>query len=53
MAGDSPESMRSLLTAHGFQVTTVVEGLGVQGDFADVYATYLTETARDHGIELR
>ena len=53
MAGDSPESMRSLLTAQGFEVTTVIEGMGVQDAFADLYATYLGETARDHGIDLQ
>ena len=53
MAGEDPESMRSILTAQGFEVTTVIEGLGVQDGFADVYATYLAETAADHGIELR
>jgi sirohydrochlorin cobaltochelatase len=52
MAGDSPESMHSILTAQGFEVTTVIEGLGVQDGFADVYAAYLAETARDHGIDL-
>lgn len=53
MAGDDPASMRSLLTARGFEVTTVIEGLGVQDAFADVYAAYLAETARDHGIDLQ
>ena len=53
MAGDDPASMRSLLTARGFEVTTVIEGLGVQDAFADVYAAYLAETAADNGIELQ
>jgi sirohydrochlorin cobaltochelatase len=53
MAGDDPASMRSILTAQGFEVTTVIEGLGVQDGFADVYATYLAETARDLGIDLQ
>ena len=53
MAGDSPESMQAILTANGFRVTTLVEGLGEQDGFADVYATFLAETARDHGIHLQ
>lgn len=52
MVGDSSESVQTVLTAHGFSVTAIVEGLGEQDGFADVYATFLAETARDHDINL-
>lgn len=53
MAGDEPESWKSILTAKGFQVTTATEGLGEVDAFADVYAHHLRQTAEDNGIVLK
>jgi sirohydrochlorin cobaltochelatase len=53
MAGNAPESMKSVLTKNGFQVTTVMEGLGEQDGFADVFVDYLAQTATDYGITLK
>jgi sirohydrochlorin cobaltochelatase len=53
MAGDEPDSMKSVLVRNGFQVTTVTEGLGEQDGFADVFVDHLAETAADNGIMLK
>ena len=52
MAGDEPDSMKSILVKNGFQVTTVIEGLGEQDGFADVFVDHLAETANDNGIDV-
>jgi sirohydrochlorin cobaltochelatase len=53
MAGDGPESMKSVLTGNGFQVTTIIEGMGEQDGFADIFADHLAQTATDNGITLQ
>jgi sirohydrochlorin cobaltochelatase len=53
MAGAGPESMKSVLIRNGFQVNTVMEGLGEQDGFADVFVDHLSETADDNGIGLK
>ena len=52
MAGDGPDSMKSVLTKNGFHVTVVIEGMGEQDGFADVFVDHLAETANDCGITL-
>ncbi len=53
MAGSGPESMKSILTKNGFQVSTVMVGLGEQDGFADVFVDHLAQTATDYGITLK
>lgn len=53
MTGEGPESMKSILTKNGFKVTTVVEGMGEQDGFADIFVNHLVETAIDNGISLK
>jgi sirohydrochlorin cobaltochelatase len=53
MVGDTPDSMKSILTKNGFEVIAIVEGMGEQDAFADVYVKYLEETANDNGIKLK
>ena len=45
--------MKSVLTKNGFQVTTIIEGMGEQDGFADIFADHLAETAIDYGITLK
>ena len=52
MAGDEPESWKSILRAKGYEVTTVARGLGESDAFADVYLHHLQQTATDNGIVL-
>lgn len=44
MAGDSPESWRSRLTAKGFDVTTVLRGLGEYDTVRNLYVSHLTDS---------
>jgi sirohydrochlorin cobaltochelatase len=53
MAGSEPKSMKSVLTKNGFEVTTVIEGMGEQDGFADVFVDHLAQTASDYGITLK
>jgi sirohydrochlorin cobaltochelatase len=53
MAGSGPESMKSVLTKNGFEVTTVIEGMGEQDGFADVFVDHLAQTASDYAITLQ
>jgi sirohydrochlorin cobaltochelatase len=53
LAGDDPDSWRSILSGNGYEVITVARGLGEIDGFADVYVHHLKETARDHGIVLQ
>jgi sirohydrochlorin cobaltochelatase len=53
MAGAEPDSMKSILVKNGFQVTTIIEGLGEQDGFADVFVDHLAETAQDNGMTLQ
>ena len=52
MAGDEPESWKSILTGKGFTVVPVLQGLGEMPTFADVFVHHLADTARDQGIVL-
>ena len=53
MAGDGPDSMKSILTKNGFHVDAVIEGMGEEDGFADVFVDHLAETANDCGITLQ
>jgi sirohydrochlorin cobaltochelatase len=52
MSGPEAESWKSILTKEGFEVTTIMQGLGEVDSFADVFAQHLTELAQDNGIKL-
>ncbi len=53
MAGEENTSWKSTLTRQGFEVKTIMQGLGEIDSFADVYVHHLTDTAKEHGIVLR
>jgi sirohydrochlorin cobaltochelatase len=53
MAGDGPESVQSIFSSNGIQVTSISEGLGEQDDFADIFVNHLADTAKDNGISLK
>jgi len=53
MAGDEPKSMKSVLIKNGFEVIPVIEGMGEQDGFADIFANHLAETAIDSGVTLK
>lgn len=49
MAGDGPESLRSQLTAAGFQVTCALQGLGQLSAVRDMYVRRALEAAENTG----
>lgn len=53
MAGDEPDSWKSILSQKGFTVIPVLQGLGEVDAFADVFVHHLGDTARDQGIVLQ
>jgi sirohydrochlorin cobaltochelatase len=51
MAGEE-DSWKSILQDNGYQVEAVMEGLGSNNRFADLFVDHIKDTARDHGIIL-
>ncbi len=52
MAGPEANSWKSILTREGFEVSTIMQGLGETDSFAEVFVHHLGELASDHGIQL-
>jgi sirohydrochlorin cobaltochelatase len=53
MAGPDADSWQSILTAKGFEVRPVLEGLGVNDAFAGIFVEHIADAAREKGISLR
>ncbi|UCD82932.1 MAG: sirohydrochlorin cobaltochelatase [Desulfobacterales bacterium] len=53
MAGNEQDSWKSVLTAKGFKVLPVLEGLGSNDDFAQIFVAHIKDAARDAGIPLK
>ncbi len=53
MAGEEEDSWKSVLTAQGYQVDAILEGLGSNNEFADIFVEHIKDTAKDHHIQLR
>lgn len=45
MAGDEPESWKSIFREAGFEVDCHLEGLGMNPSWADIYVEHLTASA--------
>ena len=52
IAGEKEDSWSTILKQHGLDVINIMEGLGSNDDFANLYAQRILETARDNGIDL-
>lgn len=52
MAGDEPDSWMSVLTRAGFDVDTVLEGLGSNNQFADLFVAHIRDAAKLSDIDL-
>jgi len=52
MAGEEKDSWKSILTAEGFVVETVLAGLGENKAFADIFVKHIRDAADDNGIAL-
>jgi sirohydrochlorin cobaltochelatase len=53
MASDEEDSWKSVLTKEGFTVHPVLEGLGSNDAFAQIFVDHIKDAAKDHGIELK
>jgi len=53
MAGDDEESWQSVLTQKGFEVESVLEGLGLNDAFAQIFVDHIKDAAEHAGIALR
>ena len=52
MAGDEADSWKSILTKAGFEVMPVLEGLGSNDAFADIFVSHIKDAAHDAGLSL-
>ncbi|MFV0436509.1 MAG: sirohydrochlorin cobaltochelatase [Desulfopila sp.] len=53
MAGPEDDSWRSILTKDGYTVTPIMEGLGRNAAFVQIFVDHIADAARDARIELR
>ena len=52
MAGDEPDSWKSVLEKNGIEVIAVKKGLGENDRIADIFVEHLADAASDAGINL-
>lgn len=53
MAGDEPDSWKSILEKNGFEVVVVSTGLGENDEFAQIFVANIKDAAADAGISLK
>ena len=53
MASDERDSWKSILTKQGFDVMPVLEGLGSNDRFAEIFVDHIRDAARDNDINLK
>ena len=53
MAGAGEDSWKTILTKQGFDVIPVLEGLGSNDAFAQIFVNHIKDAARDNGIKLK
>jgi sirohydrochlorin cobaltochelatase len=53
MAGDEEDSWKSILTKQGFEVIPVLQGLGSNDRFAEIFVEHIKDAARDNGIKMK
>jgi sirohydrochlorin cobaltochelatase len=53
MAGKEAASWKSILEARGYQVEAVLEGLGSNDGFADIFIDHIKDVAADNNISLQ
>ncbi len=52
MAGKEEDSWRNILTHAGFKVEIILEGLGSNNQFADLFVDHIKDAAKEAGIDL-
>jgi len=53
MAGPEADSWKSILSKEGYEVQAILEGLGSNDAFADIFVDHIKDAAREHDITLR
>ncbi len=53
MAGNKPDSWKSVLESKGIKVYPVIKGLGSSDKIANIYVQHIRDVARDNHIKLR
>ncbi|SHO42713.1 sirohydrochlorin cobaltochelatase [Desulfopila aestuarii] len=53
MAGDEEDSWKSILTKAGYEVQPVLQGLGSNNAFAQIFVDHIADAAKEKGIELK
>ncbi len=53
MAGDENDSWKNVLKKAGFTVYPVLEGLGSNDAFAEIFVKHIKDVAKDNGIKLK
>lgn len=53
MAGPQEDSWKSLLTKKGYNVETVLEGLGSNDAFAEIFVEHIADAAKEVGLTLK
>lgn len=53
MASDEEDSWKSMLTKDGYNVNAVLEGLGSNDDFAQIFVDHIADAAKQGGIHLK
>ena len=53
MAGDEDDSWKSILTREGYKVKPVLQGLGSNDAFAEIFVDHIKDAAEENNISLR
>lgn len=53
MAGDEEDSWKSILVKKGYKVQPVLEGLGSNDQFADLFVAHIADAAKEKGLTLK
>ena len=52
MAGDEEDSWKTVLSKAGFNVEIILQGLGSNNQFADLFVAHIKDAAKASGIDL-
>jgi sirohydrochlorin cobaltochelatase len=53
MAGEDEDSWKSVLEKSGYEIDPVLEGLGSNDGFADIFVDHIRDVARDYNLKLQ
>lgn len=53
MAGPEEDSWKSILTKEGYQVDAVLQGLGSNNEFAQIFVDHIADAAKEKGLQLK